>query len=492
MEDDNEKINRRNKIIITVSVIIIFVFVAITMIFIMITGKKKIANTENKVTEANEIFDEDEEKTHDFSSETIVDNSNAKLNKNFGKVDIIFVDENNKQIDNPEKPQLGNQLTPVKYNRSKAQFERTTLDDSEWYDYSNKKWANAIDTNGNYFVWIPRFAYKITYYSNSEYSRKIGYSDSRGILAIDDESPSNLFRICHNSSGLQEAGNHYIVEPAFMNDTINSFRNGGWSSNIKGFWVAKYEMSMETNKTDINPNTIITNDIRPASKPGVTSWRQIEIGDAFYNSYNFNRELESHMMKNTEWGAIAYLTYSKYGANSYKISNNESRDYLTGGSNIVTEVYTSNVGQSTTQNQYGIYDLSGGAAEYISCYINNSNQYLAYGKVGEGYLLGSEGNTKYKTIYSNVNEEQSYNQRNASLNYRANILKRGDAIIETSSDGYQSTAWNTNSSFFMQYDTPFLIRGGTYADSVSAGLFNYSSCDGQSNASNSFRVCLIY
>ena len=45
MEDDNEKINRRNKIIITVSVIIIFVFVAITMIFIMITGKKKIANT---------------------------------------------------------------------------------------------------------------------------------------------------------------------------------------------------------------------------------------------------------------------------------------------------------------------------------------------------------------------------------------------------------------------------------------------------------------
>ena len=43
----------------------------------------------------------------------------------------------------------------------------------------------------------------------------------------------------------------------------------------------------------------------------------------------------------------------------------------------------------------------------------------------------------------------------------------------------------------MEYDVPFMIRGGTSADPISAGLFNYSSSNGQANISQGYRVFLI-
>ncbi len=35
------------------------------------------------------------------------------------------------------------------------------FDESLWCDYESKKWANVKLEDGSYFVWIPRFAYKI-------------------------------------------------------------------------------------------------------------------------------------------------------------------------------------------------------------------------------------------------------------------------------------------------------------------------------------------
>lgn len=67
---------------------------------------------------------------------------------------------------------------PVKYSESANAYLRTTDEDSEWYNYSNKKWAMVIvsnqnegvlfDANGKLianasqyekYVWIPRFFY---------------------------------------------------------------------------------------------------------------------------------------------------------------------------------------------------------------------------------------------------------------------------------------------------------------------------------------------
>src|SRR5699024_6095029 len=121
-------------------------------------------------------------------------------------------------------------------------------------------------------------------------------------------------------------------------------------------------------------------------KPNVASWRSIQVANVFYTSYDYKRELDSHMMKNTEWGAVAYLQHSIYGSQaSVRINNNSS--YITGnqannettcgytGTNeecnrycndgTCNTAYPNSVLASTTGNITGIYDMSGGAWEYV-------------------------------------------------------------------------------------------------------------------------------
>lgn len=76
------------------------------------------------------------------------------------------------------KSDSGKNFYPIKYSDTAKAYIITTEDDSEWYDYANKKWAMVIVSNGsqnelfdingkfigknNYarYVWIPRFFYK--------------------------------------------------------------------------------------------------------------------------------------------------------------------------------------------------------------------------------------------------------------------------------------------------------------------------------------------
>lgn len=44
----------------------------------------------------------------------------------------------------PNPPQLGAGMIPVKWNEDKAMWEITTVNDSKWYDYSKGKWANVM------------------------------------------------------------------------------------------------------------------------------------------------------------------------------------------------------------------------------------------------------------------------------------------------------------------------------------------------------------
>ncbi len=142
-----------------------------------------------------------------------------------------------------------------------------------------------------------------------------------------------------------------------------------------GFWVGKFETSKKNNNADnsINPEGV-------AIKPNVISWRNINPANAFYTTYNYKRNLDSHMMKNTEWGAVAYLVHSLYGSRT-KVRINNNSDYLTGYSSTndptcgitydnrdcnrygntssVTLPYNTATGYlaSTTGNITGIYDM---------------------------------------------------------------------------------------------------------------------------------------
>lgn len=100
-------------------------------------------------------------------------------------------------------------------------------------------------------------------------------------------------------------------------------------------------------------------------KANVTSWRNIKIGDAFTTCLNMNKSgnpyglstsdsvVDPHMVKNDEWGAVAYLSQSSYGKNAEVYINNSST-YITGNAGStaiassasgVTHAYNTTEGQ---------------------------------------------------------------------------------------------------------------------------------------------------
>ena len=86
---------------------------------------------------------------------------------------------------------------------------------------------------------------------------------------------------------------------------------------------------------------------------------------------------DSHLMKNSEWGAMAYLSCSQYGRNGEEITINN-----TNLNNTVKSVYAvtrgndykNKVNQSSTGNIYGIYDINGSVWERTAAYIANGNE----------------------------------------------------------------------------------------------------------------------
>src|SRR5699024_7042607 len=118
--------------------------------------------------------------------------------------------------------------------------------------------------------------------------------------------------------------------------------------------------------------------------------------------HGFNeRKSDTHLMKNSEWGAVAYLSHSKYGTLKEITANGSGK---TGGGN-----YRSNVAQSTTGNIYGVYDMSGGVGEYV---MGNN-----LGEIGESHM-SELPETKYYDYYS------SY----SATNYEVSL--NGDAVKE--------------------------------------------------------------
>lgn len=198
---------------------------------------------------------------------------------------------------------------------------------SDWYDYTKgiNKWANIKTTGGGndcYWVWIPRYAYRITdgYHSNIAGTVDIKFLKGTTNTPIDGSSIT-----ISNSSG---SGN-WNVHPAFWFDKNN---NGveDEGEQLTGIWVAKFEAS--SNSTDVVENPTVeqlatdgggnTADLKVRVKPNVTSWRKINANNIFTvcqnltttgNSLESTNNLDSHMIKNTEWGAVAYLSRSAYG-----------------------------------------------------------------------------------------------------------------------------------------------------------------------------------
>ena len=356
-------------------------------------------------------------------------------------------------------PVLKDNMKLVTFNEETKEWEENNS--SSAYDYvagegtedNNKsKWANArvtVDGIDSYFVWIPRYAYKITY-SNPENKSEGGIINVKFLVGTSDnyyDENGELQKAKRAVTGHEDTTSDYYVHPVFTNNVDL----GGWDSELTGIWIGKYESSRsDAGTTADNPGT----SEKIAVVPGVTSWRNITIGDMYDYAKAYNTSLNSHMLKNSEWGAVAYLTESRYGRNGTEVTINDNNSYITADAGI-----SANPDQSSTGNVYGIYDLRGGSAEYVASYLVNGN------------FLDANS-----TFTNNVSDEYS-------TAYTIEKGKAGDATYETGE-------WHGDDAYFVNSSNSFFRRGGYYYNGTNAGVFYFYNLNGTHNSGDGFRICL--
>ena len=415
----------------------------------------------------------------------------------------------------PVSPRLAEGMTKVKYNSTSGKWEKVTDDSTAWYNYANKEWANVVLGDATFnsdgtldetrpytqLVWIPRFAYQITsYYHTAGDETTAG---NINVVFIDennqDKEKTTTYSTTYPSAtaGATTGMSGYVVHPAFDYD----------GKHLTGFWMGKFESShtgcttdVATGQADFTGNEIMT------VKANVTSWRNITIGDAFTTCLNMNRSgnpyglrssdavVDPHMVKNTEWGAVAYLSKSIYGKNTEEVYINNSYDYITGNAGNtpdaayaagITNAYntTGGVKASTTGNVYGVYDMSGADWEIVTAYVNNGHGNLA---TNGSSLINAA--SKYKNVYTATDTGGNDSQ---SGNYDLSIPTNGhygDALYETSGSYTSQNAWYKDySNFPYTYDL-FFARGGGAGGKSLAGVFSFNNTDGDVHTSISFRM----
>ena len=424
--------------------------------------------------------------------------------------------------------------------------------DSNWYNYKNKKWANVIlttsssrskylGTNGvtvtpsdilAYYVWIPRYKYKIWTTGTSSKGK--------------EQSIEVIFEGKDDAMTLETTVGSYRTHPAFWWDSDN---DGVVDSNetLAGIWVGKFETSQGTTSNVGTSN--------PTILPDVQSWRNQKVSEQFTTALKFSggtltdgtvtfagsdtygllNTTNSHMMKNSEWGAVAYLSHSIYGANREIYINNSSNYYTgrsggnVGGSTAVNTVYTDQTSTSqyntygyytwdgyllnynsntkgtthditkiasTTGNITGIYDMSGGTWEYVMGVLADSNGNPRSGN-NASYNSGFNGLLKDGTSYTSgitfpikqyydlyTSTSSSSNDMSLSLTACNGGICYGHALFETNK-------WYSDDANFVSSGSPWFHRGGGYGGGASAVAFYSGISNGNAYSYYSWRSVLF-
>ena len=368
------------------------------------------------------------------------------------------------------RPVLAEGMIPITYDGTNWVKADEYGAYNNWYDYGNQKWANAVmvtstkrDTymNANagttipendilaYYVWIPRYKYKLfnATYASGKASQLIEVTFENGTSTTGNVTctyASNGAETCQN-----KANGNYYTHPAFT--MINASGN---KTELKGIWVGKFETTGSTTTPTVKPGL--------SSLRGVTVANMYNTGKLFrstdYITSNGINQSDSHMMKNIEWGAVAYLKQSIYGLGITDITVNSNSSYYTGGGTGTS--YKTNIGQSTSGNITGVYDMSGGTDEYVMGNYNKTK--------GSSGLTVSGVPAEHIDIYSGNNVSASH---------------LGDAVGETA-------GWYSDYARFVYSSYPWFLRGGYYSDGDNAGVFSFDIYAGDAYFINGFRVVL--
>ena len=368
---------------------------------------------------------------------------------------------------------------------------------SNWYSYCEQKWANTVlvketgvktraqnkvagtvinqDDILAYYVWIPRYSYKIWTLDASQ--AHTGEEQTIDIKFVDTSTKET-----------GSAVGQWYTHPAFTFGT----------EELAGIWVGKFEMSHNTLSSSTTSNNLscttetCTNASGLRVLPNVSSIRYNNVSNMWYAARSMEQSnnvfgitnSDSHMMKNSEWGAVAYLSHSNYGINDEIRINNYRKDTTTyatltgcGASTAnasvaatcnITYGSASSYPQSTTGNISGIFDMSGGAWEYVMGNYNNT--------------IGSSGfstlpNAKY---YDNYPASIFAGDYNTNMTFCTLETCGGHALNET-------RAWYSDYANFVNSSSPWFRRGGYYVNSRYAGAFISDYYNGNASGSYSWR-----
>ncbi len=306
---------------------------------------------------------------------------------------------------------------------------------------------------------------------------------------------------------------------------------------LSGIWVGKFELSHKTLSSETNDNNLnctngnCTNANDLEILPNKTSLRNNNVSNFFYaiksmqkqnNPFGFETDqnkMDVHMIKNSEWGVVAYLSqskYGKYGNSKYEGAEKEVRinncsTYTTGiGATNQDESSSSSTcdnpenqydgeygkSASTTGNITGVYDMSGGANEYVMGVLadDDNNPRSGFDSASNSGFNGKDkdGNqitgisfpeAKYYDLYKSTNPESE----NSDLSKTAcnGGVCYGHALSETA-------IWYTDYSYFITFNYPWLQRGGYYYNDLGAGVFDfYSFIGGNADDTASSRAVFV-
>ena len=401
------------------------------------------------------------------------------------------------------RPVVNEGLIPVVFDTTSGTVVKTIdKNDGNWYNYDKQKWANAVlvteesrsnylNTSGvtvseddilAYYVWIPRYKYKIW--------------TTEGSSTGNEQKINIIFEGKNTPKSVATQAGEYHTHPAFTFGTTE----------LDGIWVGKFETGGTATK--------------PKIKPNISSLRNQKVSVEFTtaqifgtSTYGMTSNVDAHMMKNSEWGAVAYLSHSRYGANREIYINNSSGYYTgrsggnVGGSTAISTVYTSqtstsqynnygfytwdgyllkyntntksttrdlNKVASTTGNITGVYDMSGGAWEYVMGYYSPASS--TWGATSSSNYAGfsSQPNSKYYEDYTTTN---SLTACNGGICY-------GHGLSEV-------RGWYGDYASFVGASSPWIERGGDYSNRSYAGSFSFNSLNGNANGNRAARSVLV-
>ena len=347
------------------------------------------------------------------------------------------------------------------------------------------------------------------------------------------------------------------------------------STELNGLWVGKFETTGTVTNPTVKPNQhanvseYIGEFYTMAKHIGVYDSNNTGGNDITANGTTLNATGQwtslhnlstatSHMLKNSEWGAIAYLASSKYGAGTNNVSNNNARPSISadadgddadwGGitgcgpnnidrsttaySSVITSTgetvnlpelssshiedplacgdvehsYIGKIGQlaSTTNNVYGIYDMSGGVYDYAMGNLTSSDTETTPNTTG---TMQNQAKPPYVDLYKESLgfDSTGSDDANPTWSYSANAeyynndiciwgTCGGHALHETKhyqSTSYNNQSWGDDSSSFVYSNRRWCARGAYAWSSSFAGLFSSVYGDGGTYDYYGFRSVLL-